>query len=919
MLRIAQGSARWTLAVGLLGLSLTFPVRAHGFSPYQISPDQETASPRIALEELISEGSRASKAGDPKLALARFGEAVPIAEQLGDEQLLGSALSGLGWGQWAIGQYDAALETRRRALEIFRKRGDAARQTVLLRGIGETFYSLGRYEEALEQYRLALETSRLAPAPIEEGTILSDIGSAYRSQGRFAEAAEVLERALAILRPTGDRPALAQALTFLGIVNRATSDFDRALAYYEDALAIRRDTGDRRGESQVLGNMANVFLDLGQYERAIELNRQSLTVAQAIGYTAQVGFAQQNIGAALSRVPRPAEALTYYESALDTFRRIGRKAQIPWTLHSMGALHGILLRDEERGRAILLEALDAAKANDDREAEGYVLHDLGNIEMLAGRATAAMERFDAALKISSDMRILDLQYQVLANRGIAAARIGRTAAGLEDLRASAAIVNDLRANVASDQAKIAYIDTRQSVFHDLATVLGEAGRSDESLEAAEAGRARAFADLLNQRQIRGRAAEHEPMAALRAALSTKQQSTPSLPRGPGASGTRGADRVDVALDRVRAQNQELASLLTVASPTATEIKTIAARLDATIVEYLVTERALLAWVVPPAGGIQHVQTPTTAAHLQRLVQTLRRGLDAPSLIDLRHADRLDPQLRELHELLIVPISRWLPPASSRKTIVIVPHAATALVPFAALEDARGVPLVERFTLAMAPAIAIFRYTPAKRHAGPVRGADALIVVDPVPPAESKLDRLPGTREEGRRVARRLGAAAVLLAGVSASEAAVKTAVGGRRILHFATHGLVSSVRPVASSLVLGEGNGEDGYLRVDEIFGLDLAADLVVLSGCSTGLGRLTGDGIFGLTRAFIYAGTPSVVVSNWDVSDQATAVLFDHFYAGLARGLSKAHSLAAAQRATRRQFPHPAVWAAFVLAGEPR
>ena len=115
------------------------------------------------------------------------------------------------------------------------------------------------------------------------------------------------------------------------------------------------------------------------------------------------------------------------------------------------------------------------------------------------------------------------------------------------------------------------------------------------------------------------------------------------------------------------------------------------------------------------------------------------------------------------------------------------------------------------------------------------------------------------------------------------------------------------------------GESEDGYLRVDEILGLDLHAGLVVLSGCRTGLGRLSGDGILGMSRAFLYAGTPTIVVSQWDVSDRATGYLMDHFYAALASGEGKAQALRTAQIATRRRFPNPSLWAGFVLIGEPR
>ena len=112
----------------------------------------------------------------------------------------------------------------------------------------------------------------------------------------------------------------------------------------------------------MLGNTANVYLDLGQSDRAIDLNRQSLKLAEDIAYTAQVAFAQQNLAAALSRIPRPEEALAFYQSALATFRKIDRRAQIPYTLVSIGTLQGFVPKDPDRGRATLLEALAAALA-----------------------------------------------------------------------------------------------------------------------------------------------------------------------------------------------------------------------------------------------------------------------------------------------------------------------------------------------------------------------------------------------------------------------------------------------------------------------------------------------------------------------------------------------------------------------------
>lgn len=884
---------------------------------FTLGPQAPSVPDGVALHTLIEEGEGAQRKGDFATALAKWTQAVPLAERLSDDGALAVSLVGLGWAQWGSGQYDRAKATRERALALYQTLGDASGESIAQQAIGETLFSMGQYAEAVVHYERALDANRRSPSAAREASILSNVGSAYRSMGRFGAALDALQKSLATFRSLGDQSGSAQTLNFLGIVSRAQAEYDRAIAYYRESIAIRRASGDRRGQAQALGNLGGVYLDLGQVELAIEASTSSLLIAQEIGYTAQVGFAEQNIGSALAGGGRPLDALARYQIALDIWRRIGRTSQVAWTLHKIGILRLFQLNEIGAARDSLTEGLAVARTIRDPEAEGYSLYELGNVERLQGAAPAALTRFDEALRIAQSIGSRDLEYQVLADRGRALTALGRVDEAIADLRESVRIVNDLRVNVRSDMSKIAFVDTRQDVFQTLATTLLAAGRPGEALEAAEAGRARAFADLLSSRRVQAQPQVRPALSKLRAAVALREESGADSSTSGDAT-ARGADlAVDAALAGVRAQNPELASLVAVESPSVAAIADTARRLRATIVEYLVTDDALIAWVVDRSGSIHSSRTDVSAARLARLIRDLHEQLDG--LPDGRTPASLTPQLQELGHIVIEPIAAWLP-TSALDLVVVIPHGPLALLPFAALADASGRPLIERHTLAFAPAASLFQYTSNKRAAKGSVPITALIVVDPVPPDGSGLSRLAGSGEEGRRVAARLGSSRTrVLTGGQASEAAVKRAGGSARILHFATHGLVSEVRPGDSSLLLASGEGEDGYLRVDEIFGLDLHADLVVLSGCSTGLGKPTGDGIFGLSRAFLYAGTPSVIVSLWDVSDHATAYLMDRFYAELTNGLDKAHALREAQRATRIRFHQPAVWAPFILIGESR
>jgi CHAT domain-containing protein len=141
-----------------------------------------------------------------------------------------------------------------------------------------------------------------------------------------------------------------------------------------------------------------------------------------------------------------------------------------------------------------------------------------------------------------------------------------------------------------------------------------------------------------------------------------------------------------------------------------------------------------------------------------------------------------------------------------------------------------------------------------------------------------------------------------------------------QLLHFATHAELDEADPLGSALRLAPASGDDGRLEVQEIFGLELHASLVVLSGCETALGTVNrGDELTGLTRAFIYAGTPSVITTLWQVNDRASYELMQEFYRHLKAGQAKAEALRQAQLATLAKYPHPYFWAAYQLTGEGR
>jgi CHAT domain-containing protein len=275
-------------------------------------------------------------------------------------------------------------------------------------------------------------------------------------------------------------------------------------------------------------------------------------------------------------------------------------------------------------------------------------------------------------------------------------------------------------------------------------------------------------------------------------------------------------------------------------------------------------------------------------------------------------------------------------------LTIVPQGPLLNVSFAALQNAQGRYLLEDYALHYAPAGAVLQFTAPKKRAD-ARTGPMLLVADPAMPKLPSLDRplprLPGARGEAAQIARLVPASRLtVLQDSFATEARARDAVADKAVLHFATHAIVRDDDPFASYLALGPsaiGGGTDGLLTSQEVYGLDLNADLVVLSACRSAGGSVTGDGISAFARAFIYAGTASLVASLWDVADEPTSRLLPDFYRSWLGGASKSRALRGAQLRLLRDLragrvhintpagevaipEHPVFWAGFALFGEP-
>jgi CHAT domain-containing protein len=273
---------------------------------------------------------------------------------------------------------------------------------------------------------------------------------------------------------------------------------------------------------------------------------------------------------------------------------------------------------------------------------------------------------------------------------------------------------------------------------------------------------------------------------------------------------------------------------------------------------------------------------------------------------------------DLHDVLIAPLEEHL----TTDHLAIIPHDVLHYLPFAALSDGEHF-LVDDYTFTLLPNASSLPHI--EQNTGNMF-TDPLIIGNPAT-NDDDLSTLNGAEQEAKFVADLFGSTPLL--GNAATEANVRNRATSAGILHFATHSSFEPAAPLESALYLTPEGDDDGRLTVREIYSLDLQqADLVVLSACETQIddtgivhGQLSvdsGDELISPSRAFFYAGAPTVVSTLWRIDAESSALLMERFYTHLYDGMGKAEALQQAQLDIRKEYPSPYYWAGYVLSGEP-
>ena len=844
--------------------------------------------------------------------------AVELAQEVGAPPDRARALRMLGRALERAGDRPAALRAYEEASALLRGLHDPFDEALTVNDEGIIYGQTGDAEQAVVKFERALALARAARRDLSPG-VLNNLGIAYKDLGQYEKSLDAYERAVARARTDHDRSLEATILNNMGNVARLQGRHEAALKLHTTALALSRETGGRENEARSLNTVGQTYYALGDYARALDYHRQALAIRRELADLAAQAASLEGVGRALHRLGNSAQALDALHEALSIRQAIHEQYGEPATLRNLAIV--------ERDQGDLATAL--------RDATAAVDFD----ETLRARITSPELR---ATYVAAEQDKYELLIDVLQALHTANPAAGHAAAALT-------VSERARSRVLLESLLDARVDLRQGID----PALLERERSLQTqLGAASAQLSRSLSGRGRETPAQSPAQELERLTAEYQRLETE----------------------------IRERSPRYAALTQPRPLDAAEIQESVLDDETVLLEYALGEDRSWLWVVTthavlPIELPPHRAIDAMARSLyERFTARQPREGEAAAAYAARVATadrRLRGEAAAASRMLLGGIAVQLNGEWRNKRLAIVASGALQYLPFAALPvppadptaaaAPRLVPRVplsathEIVTIPSASVVAVLRRETAGR---PAARPTVAIVADPVfdagdprvaarrdaagPPAHASvsssgdahgahatraLSRLPFSRDEANAIAALVGPRDTLKAtDFTASRATVLSAALSRqRIVHLATHGIVDSLRPSLSALVLSlvdeHGGRQNGYLRLPDIYNMRLDADLVVLSACQTALGKeIRGEGLVGLTRAFFYAGAPRVVASLWEVNDLATAELMKRFY----RAMLQEHLRpAAALRAAQSEMSHdprwasPYFWAGFVLQGE--
>lgn len=943
----------------------------------QIYRKDGAATALPVFEQLLSEFTRSGDTRSAAIARGLIGEchwrlgnfeksrehldaALALKRELGDRLQEGKTLNVLGLLEWDLSHFQEAIARFGEASNIGAEIGDKKLQGATLNNLSLVYDELGDYYTSLDQYQQVLEIYAQADFPRGRGDTLGNIGGVHLLLGHYSDAVHYYQQALAISEQLGLAPAMSQDHGNLGFGYTGLGRIDLALEHFETALELANKAGMRQEQGYWLRGMANAQIKAGHYDGGLQSHRAALEIYSEAGAEGLLYEALYDMGQLLLKLGDSTGAEQHFQHALRLARSTGMPRGITENQLALGdlqyrhqqfeqaaalyaqALHKTIETGEQhlqmqallslarvhrnqhnstQARQECEKARQIAHSIGSRASEAEAIYLLGELDLDDASNIEALKRFDAAGTLANAVGDPDLQWQVEYGRALALIEEGQKQAATEALKRAVGHIESVRNSLREKRFRAGYLQDKHQVYIELVRLQLELGKDSDAFSTAERMRTWSFNEHTGEHMTSPWTAEQ------RQAETEMRERIRQLQRVLEEEGLRPApDQRQIAINTfsrelmlVEAQYQAFLDdqgerggagpspgFRVEESDTRHQLQPGEA-----LIEYVVGKENVMIFVLT----VERLHTATVMVDQTNLHSRLELLRD---LLQQRQNNHWKAPAKRLAGSLLEPLMKqgWLDGA---KHLYLVPHDMLNYLPFAVLPATANPdagPVINSYTLTYLPTAQSLMNG---RHE--TRLAPSVLAVAP---ARSKLQHAP---EEAASIAQLFQPNSKMLIGGAATESAFRQIAGEYQILHLATHGYFNKLNPLLSGLELESDEAHDGSLEVHEIIELRLNSDLVTLSACETGLGSgffaeiPAGDDFVGMTRAFLQAGSASVLATLWEVDDRSTVDLMKSFYTHLEEAGAnddKAVALADAQRNLRssEKYQHPYYWAPFVLVG---
>lgn len=915
---------------------------------------------RAAAVATLAQMTRARLRTNTVEALILAESALVLAQLIKDPSSMGLALRSKANVLYITGENKTALELHNLALEQWRTIGNNSEIARTLNAMIQPSLLLGDYDKAFQYAAEAKKLFRVLRDKKHSGHVQINLGNIFHRQDRFEEALACYESAYKTLAPLKDSEGLAVVLNNMAVSLISLNDFPRALQTYKRAreMCVRykipilltqtdyniaylyylrgeygraiemlrqtRTACELNGDAHVLSlcylDLSEIYLELNLSKAAADTARESFNRFRALGMGYEEAKSIANEAIALGQQGQAVPALELFRKARAIFVRESNQVW-PWLID---LYRGLVLMETGRhfeAKRYCTDALGFFRSSylPGKTVLCYLL--LARLAMECGELEAARNHCYQALGILENSKLPILQCQTDFILGQIEERQGKFEAAYRSFVKAQESIESLRSSLYRDELKIAFIKDKTSVYEHLVRLCIERkfpeASNEKAFEYMDRSKSRNLAEEVFQSLLSADGKEELQSELAKRLQNLREQLNWYYHRIEIEQLAREQAKPEVVKalqSQIESNETELLSLLREAPEsgeqtpysrlsTNVSVASIQAALreNESLIEYFAVEDRLIAAVITKDDF--NIAPVTVVSRISKILQGLRFQFSKFRLGDAYVEEFHDALLRatnahlqSLYDELIRPLQSYIRDGH----LVIIPHSVLHEVPFHALHDGTNY-LVATHTISYAPSAAI-RELCSQRDI--VSEGTSLILGIPD-------EQAPFIRDEAEDVARILPRSKVFI-GTAATDTVLKEEGRSARYVHIATHGRFREDNPMFSSIRLGT-----SYLNVHDLHKMRLPADLIALSGCSTGQNSvLAGDELVGLVRGFLAAGPRSLLLSLWDIDDQRTSLFMKEFYSRIASGLPKAEALADAMLEVQKTNRHPYYWAPFILVG---